>query len=488
MSLHQRFTHGVFWSLIGTVAGRLFALAVSVVTARLLGKVGFGELGMLQSTIGLMGTLAGFGLGITTTKYVAELKEKDPERTGRIIALSNLTAIVSGGLMALVCVAGAPWLAQKTLNAPHLVPELRIGAALLFVSALLGVQTGSLSGFQSFRTIARINFFQGLFSLPLALILIYFWGLRGAVLYLIASALVGIVLSSRALSQEYAAAGLKAGLRGAWTERRILWNFSFPAVISGSMVTPITWAANAILVNQPNGYAELGLFNAANQFRMIVILIPNVLAIVTVPLLSEIYSQKDREYFARATNLNLRTIWSFALPCGFIVIALSSWLMELFGPQFQGGRLVLSLMVCVTIMIVTDSTVGQTLISSGKMWTGFLLNLGWALILLPSAAYLVPSMGAVGLALSYFISYSFLTFGMLIYTAAKFGRQGVQYSPLLSLLTGLIFILSIATGRIPESIFISLALIFAVITGIIAWEIIDLHNKNKIKEIIKSLF
>jgi len=126
---------------------------------------------------------------------------------------------------------------------------------------------------------------------------------------LIASALVGIVLSSRALSQEYAAAGLKAGLRGAWTERRILWNFSFPAVISGSMVTPITWAANAILVNQPNGYAELGLFNAANQFRMIVILIPNVLAIVTVPLLSEIYSQKDREYFARATNLNLRTMF-----------------------------------------------------------------------------------------------------------------------------------------------------------------------------------
>jgi hypothetical protein len=47
--------------------------------------------------------------------------------------------------------------------------------------------------------------------------------------------------------------------------------------MSGATVTPKTWAANASLVNQPNGYAELGLFNTANQFRMIILYIPNIL-------------------------------------------------------------------------------------------------------------------------------------------------------------------------------------------------------------------
>jgi len=37
----------------------------------LLGTVGFGELGVIQSTVGMFGVFAGLGLGMTATKYVA---------------------------------------------------------------------------------------------------------------------------------------------------------------------------------------------------------------------------------------------------------------------------------------------------------------------------------------------------------------------------------------------------------------------------------
>jgi O-antigen/teichoic acid export membrane protein len=480
MSLLQRFARGVLWTLIGTVASRLFALVIAVVTARLLGKAGFGELGMIQSTIGLMGTFAGFGLGMTTTKYVAELKDKDPARAGRIIALSNAVALLTGGIMALVCVLASPWLAQKTINAPQLVPELRLGAALLFTSALLGVQTGTLAGFQAFKALARINFYQGIISLPLALTMIFLWGLMGAVLSLVFTSVVGVLLSSRALAGECNAAGITVDFHRAWTERRTLWDFSLPAVMGGLMVSPVTWAANAMLVNQPNGYAELGLFNAANQFRMLIMFLPNILGMVTVPLLSEIHGQNDREFFARAVNLNLRTIWGLALPCGFLLIGLSSWLINLFGPQYQQGRPVLAIMICVAIMYLAGSTVGQALISSGRMWAGFFVNLGWALVLLPSVSLLIPRMGAKGMAISYLLAYSFLTLSVLGYTAINFGRVGVHHSPVLLILTFVISLFALGIGKLSEVSIVVLSLLFILVTTLSGWLILSRNERNKI--------
>lgn len=165
MSLTQRFSQGIFWNLIGTIVSRLIALTIAVFTARLLGKVGFGELGMIQSTIGFMGTFAGFGLGLTTNKYVAELLANEPDRAGRIIGLCNIAAAVLGSVMALICVLAAPWLALKTINAPHLTLELQLGAPLLLISVIFGVQTSTLAGFQAFKAIAIINLWQG-FSRP----------------------------------------------------------------------------------------------------------------------------------------------------------------------------------------------------------------------------------------------------------------------------------------------------------------------------------
>src|SRR3984885_14208366 len=87
-SLRARFTVGVVWSLAGAIVSRGFLLAASVVCARFLGKEGFGALGMIQSTAGMLGIFAGLGLGLTATKYVSEFHRQDPEKAGRILALS----------------------------------------------------------------------------------------------------------------------------------------------------------------------------------------------------------------------------------------------------------------------------------------------------------------------------------------------------------------------------------------------------------------
>src|SRR5580658_7469795 len=106
--LWVRLARGVFWSLVGAVLARGLGVASSIIVARALGIAAFGEFTMIQSTVGLFGTFAGLGLGVTVTKYVAELRESDPVRCGRVI-----------GLILLVATAGALWLAPACCCSPR---------------------------------------------------------------------------------------------------------------------------------------------------------------------------------------------------------------------------------------------------------------------------------------------------------------------------------------------------------------------------------
>ena len=114
-SLRARFTLGIVWSLAGAVVSRGFLLAASIVCARFLGKDGFGALGMIQSTAGMFGIFAGLGLGLTATKYVAEFRRQDPEKAGRILALSASAAFVFGCVITVLLIFLAPFLATKVL-------------------------------------------------------------------------------------------------------------------------------------------------------------------------------------------------------------------------------------------------------------------------------------------------------------------------------------------------------------------------------------
>ena len=441
-----RFTHGAFWSAVGTVGARLATFLAAVVTARFLGQVGFGELAMIQSTIGLLGTFAGLGIGMTATKYVAELRGKDPKRTGRIIALTYLVSWTGGGLMALVCIAAAPWLAARTINAPHLVPELRLASLVLFVSAGFGPQGGILAGCQAFRAIARINWWQGLLSLPLTILLVWLGGSRGVILALILTTLIGGVLSSLALRKEYAAFGIRFKFFEAWREKSIFWHFSIPAFLASAVYTPIIWVANALLVRQPGGYAELGIFNAAMQFQFIIVAINTILAQVSVPMLAEIFGQDDKSRFNQIFNRYLKASWGFSISFGFLALALSPLLISVYGKYFRDGGGILSLVICYTVITVPGSIIAQSFYSSGKMWYSLANTFIWALSFLIMVSLLVPHYKALGLAGAFIISYSILLLTQLIMIKQIFGNKTIENTYSFIIYTLLLVIIGIVSN------------------------------------------
>jgi O-antigen/teichoic acid export membrane protein len=404
-SLRGRFARGAVWSLIGAVISQGSMLAASIITARLLGRVVFGEYGIIQATVGMFGIFAGMGLGLTATKYVAELRVIDPGRAGRIIAIGTAVAIGTATIAAVVLLATAPWLAARTLNAPQLSADLRIATGVLFLNALSGMQTGVLAGFEAFRTIARVNLIRGVLTFPLAVSGVLLWNLHGAVMALVAATAVGWILNHFAIHAECRRNRVPISWERFWSERDILWRFSLPAFLCGAMTSPAMWVASSILVNQPHGYAEMGIFSAANQLRTAVAFLPSLFSQPLLSMLSNVGAGNLRS-FNKLLRANLLLSFGLSALISAPIILCSSWIMKAYGPDFLIGRPVLVLLVVATVISSTAAVIGQAIASLDKMWWGFILNSVWALVLLVSAALLVPHYGALGLAGAFLASYS----------------------------------------------------------------------------------
>ena len=66
--MRRRFASAVLWNILASVISRSMVLVAAVFCARILGKTGFGQLGVVQSTANMVGTVAALGLGVTATQ------------------------------------------------------------------------------------------------------------------------------------------------------------------------------------------------------------------------------------------------------------------------------------------------------------------------------------------------------------------------------------------------------------------------------------
>jgi O-antigen/teichoic acid export membrane protein len=401
----RRLASGAFWSTIGEVGPRMLTMVASFVIARTLGRVSFGELGVIQSTIGMFGTLSGFGLGMTATKYVAQFKNTEPARAGKVIGVASIVSLITGAALMAVLILIGPWLASATLASAHLGPRLQMASLLLLLGAISGAQTGALAGFEAFRRMAGINVWTAVATFPLMIGGTLFWGLDGAIWGLVASRAVNCVLAQHALYAEARLAHVPithTQLRGEWG---VLGTYSAPAVLSGLLVMAVYWVCNALLVNTPGGYAQMGLFNAANQWFNVLILLPTLLGQAAFPVLSEGFgsaaASRARKVMKFAMGVNAAAI----VPIVAIGSLASPLIMAAYGPQFHDAWPILIIVLATAALLAVQMPVGHVIAASGRMWLGSAMNFAWGATFI-GLTWFFLGRGAFGLALARLLAYS----------------------------------------------------------------------------------
>jgi len=176
------------------------------------------------------------------------------------------------------------------------------------------------------------------------------------------------------------------------------------------------WACNAMLVNQPSGYGEMGVFNAANQWRGAILFLPSAVAPIVLPVLSNLRGKGDRSRYHRVLLYNIWFNAGVTLAVALGVSIAAPFIMASYGKGFRAGHLVLVLLSLSAVLNATIGVIGQAIASEDRMWWGMLLNMLWAGVLILSAWYLI-GYGAIGLSLAILIAYAFhlLTVGTYTY-------------------------------------------------------------------------
>lgn len=396
-----RLARGTFWVVMGALISRILGLFSSIILARILGKIQFGELGIIQSTAGLFGAFAGLGIGITATKYVAESRELDPARCGRVIRFSMMAALVGGAVAGLGLVLFGGWLASHTLAAPQLAPLLRVCAGLVVFSSLQGAYMGALAGFEAFKQVSLVNWIGSLVGVPLAVAGTLLAGLEGAVWAMVLQMAFSCAVGHRLLTKSAANAGVKISQNLHREEWTMLWRFTLPAFLSTLMATPAGWFSRALLVNQPGGYASAALVSAANQWMNLVNFLPWTMGGVLVPIFANLYATHRREAFLKLLRRNLLLNACGALLTAIPLVLLASRILSWYGPGFSEGISIFMLTMACGVFITLNNLLSRAMQSAGRAWIDFASNGLWAVVVVAGSWPLVHIYKGFGLVLAH---------------------------------------------------------------------------------------
>ena len=375
----------------------------------------YGQFSVIQSILSVFVILSGPSLGFLATKYIAEHRHANPKRAAVILKLSNISALGLSLLMAAAMLVLSPYLSVTVLRTPELMPELCMSVIILLFTGVNGAQLGILSGFEAFSSVAWVNVFRGGTTLLLLTLGGYYYGVRGAILGLaVVSILVCAVsnyLVSRTINKHKLPPVSKVDLL---CELKLLLSFSLPNWLFSMVASLSNMWTSLMLSRSHNGFSQMGVFSAANQFFLILNFIPMIIWQVALPMLSGVAGRRDfiklRQSYRKLIVINL--IMILLLLCVFVpgAGAVMRWL----GKDFAGQTPTLVATMVTALVYATANTSWQIMIILEKMWTSLLFVFIYGLVYMGTFVWL-QDMGAYGLALARLIAYSAYTFINVIY-------------------------------------------------------------------------
>jgi O-antigen/teichoic acid export membrane protein len=349
------------WALIGSVLSNAFSLCAGITIARFLGKEVFGEYGMIKTTLVEIAILSTFGFGYATTKYIAQYKKEQPEKIVQIVNYSSFITLISSAFIAFLIFIFAEQLAH-ILKEPDLANMLRFSAVAIVFNAINTTQTGILSGFAAFKTIAFNKFISGFILLLLSVLLTYHYGLKGAIIALTVSLVLNGILNY--ISVHKILANYTKHPSDKKLNKQIL-QFSLPIALRDSSFTIVYWLTAFLIVHLSN-YGELGIYTAAIQWGGIVSYLPGALNNVMLCYFSESVNEMAR-HEKIVKSMLLASIITTIIPFLFILF-FSGFISSFYGSSFVGMDNILIIVMFIGVITAITGVYTQEFIALGRNW------------------------------------------------------------------------------------------------------------------------
>lgn len=185
-------------ALIGGSSVVNIALSIirNKVMALLLGPEGVGLIGIYNSIVELMLSLASAGIPSSGVRQIAEaVSTGDTDRMARTATVLRRITLVLGVLGALLLAALAVPISRFTFGDESHVAAVVLLSATILLRQVYGGQTALIQGTRRIADLVRIQIIGGIFSTAVGIVLIFWLGMQGIAASLVAMAAVGALVS-----------------------------------------------------------------------------------------------------------------------------------------------------------------------------------------------------------------------------------------------------------------------------------------------------
>lgn len=354
------------WAVFGNSMGNALMLMSGILIARLLGKDVYGEYGVVKSTMFYIASFATFGLGFTSTKYVAQYLTEQAQYVRSLIRDSIIITLSFSCIIAFFLVVFAQSLANY-IGEPTLKIAFQSLAGVIVFKAITTTQIGLLSGYKKFKVIARNSVVSGMFMLVICAPFCYFYGLKGSLLALMLSQAFNAFINYISIKH----VSKQLPLQTNKNFKKELISFSFPVALQESSYTVCHWIAIMLLTKYAS-VGELGLYSAGAQWNSIIIMIPVLLNNVVLSYLSSNVSNKIQHKRTVKTMLLINFICT-VIPFVLVYI-LADFIASFYGTTFTGLPTLLRILTFSTIFECCTSVFKSELMSQGRTWLLFTLR------------------------------------------------------------------------------------------------------------------
>jgi O-antigen/teichoic acid export membrane protein len=404
-AIYRRLASGAFWSLVGETGTRALSFIGAVLVARWLGAADFGAFALVQGTITTFTIFATFGMGHTASRYIAAYRASAPERIEGIASLTLAFAALMGLVAAVVLFLAAPWIAQTLLKAPELAGPLRWVTPILVLFAVSGALAGITVGFEAFQPQARIAWASGLVSFILLVGGVALGGLPGALKGLLLSEAVRCLLQYRLARDLMREHGRSLHARPDLREMQVLWEYSVPLLLSAMLHAPVMWLCQVIIARQANGIAQVGMYDAAQKWMTLVMIVPIAASAAFTPVMAHMSGANDTANSRRTTRHLAGVQLVFTVIPAIVVALAAQWAAQLYGVSFAAATPVIVILMVLAPVFVLKHLYWQALMSCGYAWTSLFLSILWALLAL-ALTWWWQAGGAAALAKALLVAYA----------------------------------------------------------------------------------
>jgi O-antigen/teichoic acid export membrane protein len=384
--------------------------------AKNIGPRYFGIFNLVQITIGTLVTFSTFGLVLSTTKLVAENIKVNIEKTNNILSTIFSITIILSFLMIFILSFFSNHISFYFFSRLDLGIYFKICAMIILFDSIYSINSGILFALEAFKETAFINIISGAITTIILIISSYKFDINVLFISLLISKFFNLFVSSLYLKKILHFNNLKINLKISLNNLKSILKISFPSFLSSLTNNPITWISTSLLAKQNDGIYNLGMYNFYNQFRTIVLFLPDSAGKVTFPKLTNLFSSKMYHNFNKLviSTILINLLLSF-FPA-LTIYLFSKYFFEFFKIDFQYNNILLFLILLNSIFISINNAFGYVFVSLNYVWIDFLFRIITGGIFLFFVYQFGRYNGPVGYAKSLLFSNIFYLISQIIFT------------------------------------------------------------------------